>query len=155
MGKFISIILIMISLLISSCQQDAQNQNNTNDSTKIANIDAAKNPNLKLQIYYFHATHRCPTCMSIENNVKQVLDNDYKGLISKGVIDFKVLCVDDEENKKLAEKFEAAGAALHLVKIENGREQDNDLTEFAFMYSRNEPDFFLKGISDTIQYFLK
>jgi hypothetical protein len=113
------------------------------------------NPKLKLQIYYFHATDRCPTCTSVEENLKKVLDNSFKNQVANGEINFKILNVDDAANKALAEKYEAAGASLHFVKFDNGKELDNDLTAFAFMHSKTEPDFFIKSMQDTISYFLK
>jgi thioredoxin-related protein len=150
MTKSVFYLLLLVSFIVLSCKQSAQNQDYISDSTANAN-QLAQNPNLKLQIYYFHATHRCKTCNSIENNVKKVLDDNYKEQMAKGIINLKVLCVDDEANKALAEKYEAAGASLHLVKIENGVEKDNDLTDFAFSYSNVEPDLFLKGMKDTVQ----
>jgi len=153
MTKSVLYFFLLVSFSIFSCNQSTQNQDNTSDSTANSN-QLAQNANLKLQIYYFHATHRCKTCNSIENNVKQVLETNYKDQIAKGVIDLKVLCVDDEANKAFAEKYQAAGASLHLVKIENGVEIDNDLTDFAFSYSNIEPDVFIKGMKDTIQFFI-
>lgn len=150
MTKNVLYFILLVSFIVLSCNQSAQNKDNDSDSTSKA-YQLAQNANLKLQIYYFHATHRCETCTSIENNVKKVLENNYKDQIAKGVIDLKVLCVDDEANKALAEKYQAAGASLHLVKIENGVEKDNDLTDFAFSYSNIEPDVFIKGMKDTIQ----
>jgi thioredoxin-related protein len=143
-------LLIILSMSFLACNSGQTKDPIQSDSTK-----TATNENLKLQVYYFHSTNRCPTCQSIEDNVKKVIENDFKDLVAKGEINFKVLCVDDSANKALAEKYEAAGAALHFVKYENGKERDNDLTEFAFMHSHNEPDFFQKGIQDTIRYFLK
>ena len=154
MTKNIFFLFVMVSFVFFSCNQSAQNQNNNSDSTN-TNNQLAQNQNLKLQIYYFHATHRCETCTGIEANVRKVLENNYKDQIAKGVINLKVLCVDDEANKTLAEKYQAAGASLHLVKIENGVEKDNDLTDFAFSYSNVEPDVFIKGMKDTIQYFIQ
>jgi hypothetical protein len=150
MTKSVFYLFLLVLFSIFSCKQNAKNQDNNSENTNSAN-QLVQNPNLKLQIYYFHATHRCKTCNSIENNVKSVLENNYKDQISKGIIDLKVLCVDDEANKALAEKYQAAGASLHLVKIENGIEKDNDLTDFAFSYSKTQPEVFIKGMKDTIQ----
>jgi hypothetical protein len=74
----------------------------------------------------------------------------FKDELLSGQINLKVLCIDDKANNDLVEKYEAAGAALHLVKYENGKESDHDLTEFAFMHSHNEPDFFIKSIQDSV-----
>ena len=109
----------------------------------------------KLEIYYFHATNRCPTCLSIEENTQKVLDKYFKKELDNGVIKFTVLDSDDNANKFICKKYEAAGSALHLVKISNGKEKDNDLTNFAFEYSRNNPEKFMNCIKDKITEILK
>ena len=82
------------------------------------------------------------------------MESNFKNEIEQGIINFTVLNVEDTENKNLAENIRLQ-AALHLVDIENGAEKDNDLTKYAFSYSRKQPDVFLKGMSDTINYFIK
>lgn len=150
MTNKILIFLVVGLITIFSC-----NNAETNKQTDTDSITAATSPNLKLQIYYFHATNRCPTCIGIETNVKQALDAMFKDELLSGQINLKVLCVDDKANKDLVEKYEAAGAALHLVKYENGKESDHDLTEFAFMHSQKEPDFFIKSFQDSVSKFIR
>jgi hypothetical protein len=123
-------------------------QSKTNSGVKT--VDA-----LKLHVYYFHATNRCPTCLSIENNTKKVLETYYKKELESGVIKFSVLNSDDDENKAVCKKYEAFGSALHLVKIVKGKETDTDMTNFAFSYSYNDPDKFLNGLKDKINELLK
>jgi len=148
MKNKILIFVAIASISFFSCNpQGGAKQSEANDQ--------ATNSKLKLQVYYFHATHRCSTCTGIEANVKQVLENGFKEEQANGLINLKVLCVDDKANKTLAEKYEASGAALHLVKLENGKEKDIDLTEFAFMHSPTEPDLFMKSLHDTISYFMR
>lgn len=143
------VFLLIATILFVACNQSSQKTNNEQVKNEIT-----QNPNLKLQIYYFHATNRCPTCNSIEANIKQVLESNFKNEVEQGIVNFTVLNVEDEANKTLAEKFQATGASLHLIDIENGTEKDNDLTDYAFSYSRNKTDFFLKGMQDTISYFI-
>jgi len=37
-----------------------------------------------------------------------------------------------------------------VVQVVKGKEKDEDLTNFAFSYSRNEPEKFIKGLKDKI-----
>jgi len=148
MKNNILIFVAIISMAMFSCKpQGSDNQSGSSSLTS--------NSKLKLQIYYFHAKHRCSTCTGIEANVKQALEKAFKEEQANGQIDLKVLCVDDKANKALADKYEAAGAALHLVKYLSGKEKDIDLTEFAFMHSPADPDFFIKSLQDTISYFIR
>jgi hypothetical protein len=114
-----------------------------------------ENNKTKLAVYYFHAANRCPTCISIENNTQKTLDTYFKKELENGTIKFIVLNSDDDANKAVCQKYEAFGSALHLVKISNGKEKDNDFTNFAFSYSRNEPEKFMNGLKDKINQLLK
>lgn len=140
----------MSLIFFVACNQDVKKTAPQQDTGFII-----QNPNLKLKIYYFHATHRCVTCNSIEANVRQVLESHFKNEMEQGIISLTVLNVDDPANRPLAIKYQAFGSSLHLVDLENGIEIDNDLTEYAFLHSRKQPDFFLQGMSDTISYYIQ
>ena len=56
-------------------------------------------------------------------------------------ITFQVVNVDKPENEKIAKKFEASGTALFLNIINNGKETQIDLTEFAFMKGNEQDEF--------------
>ena len=141
---------LLASILFTACIQSPQQTENRQFASEFI-----ENPNLKLQIYYFHTTRRCPTCNSIEDNVKLVLESDFKDEIEQGIINFKALNIEDAENKALAEKYQATGASLYLIDIQDGKETDNDLTSYAFTYSRREPEVFLQGMKDTINPLIK
>jgi hypothetical protein len=109
----------------------------------------------KLQIVYFHAEHRCPTCLSIEANTKKTLNTYFAKQVKDGTIIFKVLNVEDSKNQKLVEKYQAEGSSLYLTSVTGKKETTNDLTNFAFSYSRNEPDKFIAGLKEEIEKDLK
>ena len=109
----------------------------------------------KLQIVYFHAQHRCPTCISIEDNTKKTLNTYFAQQVKDGTISFKVLNVEDKKNLKLVEKYQAEGSALYLTHVVNKKETTTDFTNFAFSYSRNEPGKFISGLKAEIEKCLK
>lgn len=118
--------LIQIILLISafyslnSCDSKAQDEH----------VSGEKNN--KIQVIQFHSEHRCMTCKKIESLTKHTLD-DYKD------IQFLLINVDKEKNKKKAEEFEAAGTSLFLYNPSTGEKVD--LTAFAFMNAGNKEKF--------------
>jgi len=109
----------------------------------------------KLQIIYFHSEHRCPTCLSIESNTKKTLNTYFAKLVKDGTIKLQVLNVEDQKNQKLAEKYQAEGSSLYLTRINGKTETTKDLTNFAFSYSRNEPEKFIAGLKEEIEKKLK
>jgi hypothetical protein len=95
----------------------------------------------KIEVIDFHSTHRCITCNAIEKHAKLTLDTYFSEELKEGKITFQVVNVDDKNNYKLAEKFQAAGTSLFLNVIVNGEENQIDLTQFAFKYGKNEVEF--------------
>jgi hypothetical protein len=108
-----------------------------------------------LQVYYFHATNRCPTCNSIEANTKKTLETSFAKELKDGKIKYTVLNSDEDKNKAICEKYEAYGATLILVKYLNGKETSENMTNFAFSYSRNQADKFKDGLKEKIIGILK
>lgn len=108
----------------------------------------------KIEVIDFHSTHRCVTCKAIEANTKFTLDTYFSEYMKDGKITFQVINIDEKENEKLAEKFEASGTALFLNVIKDGEEKHVDLTEFAFMEGNNQ-DIFSKELKDKIENELK
>ncbi len=109
----------------------------------------------KLQIVYFHAKNRCPTCISIEENTKKTLDTYFASRVKDGTIKMQVLDVSDEKNEKLVEKYQADGSGLFLTRINGKKETTTDFTNYAFSYSRYQADKFISGLKAEIEKNLK
>lgn len=147
-NNFMNVLALLSILFIAACGNNEQTSQTDQESIPQAEV---ANPKLKLQIYYFHSTNRCATCNSIETAVREVVESNFREQLASGIVNFKTINVDEAENKVLAKKYEAAGAALHFVQIENGIETDNDLTEYAFSNVRTQPDLFKSVLKEKIQ----
>lgn len=121
----------------------------------IAAVSVFAQKSAKLQIVYFHSQHRCPTCISIEDNTKKTLNTYFARQLKDGTITLQVLNVDEEKNKKMVEKYEAGGSSLFLTSINGKNENTTDFTNFAFSYSRNQADKFIAGLKAEIEKNLK
>jgi hypothetical protein len=109
----------------------------------------------KLQIVYFHAERRCPTCISIEDNTKKTLNTYFAKQVKEGTITLQVLNVEEEKNQKMVEKYKAEGSGLFLTSINGKTEKTTDFTNFAFSYSRNDAEKFIAGLKAEIEKNLK
>jgi uncharacterized lipoprotein YehR (DUF1307 family) len=139
--KVISV--LVLSIFLTSCN----NKNKTQTSVVDESIS-------KIEVLDFHSTHRCMTCNAIEANTKYTLDRYFEKELKEDKITFQVINVDKEENEKIAEKFEAAGTALFLNVIKNGKETQINLTDFAFM-NGNDQEAFSKELKSKIDTELK
>lgn len=129
---FSSIAILMI-LLFTTHNSEAQNNNETSNLSSDA----------KIEVIQFHSEHRCMTCNKIEQLSKEAL-KDFPD------IPFTLVNVDDEKNENIVEEFEAFGTSLFLYNTATGKKQN--LTEFAFMNAGNEEKF-ITEIQKKIQAF--
>lgn len=102
-----------------------------------------------VEVLYFHNRQRCPTCVAIENNTKELVESEFSEAMKSRKLVFK--SVDITENEELADKYEVSWSSLVLVDYDkNGKEEVTNMTEFAFGNARTRPDNFKKGLSEHI-----
>ena len=137
------ITIFTIGLMYTSCNGQNKNKDQSLDQTVS-----------KIEVLDFHSTHRCMTCNAIEANTKYTLDTYFINEMKENKITFQVINVDEKENEKIAEKFEASGTSLILNVIKNGKETQLNLTDFAFM-NGNDKEAFSKELKSKIDTELK
>jgi len=130
MKQIIFLSVVTISIFLCSFTGNAQDKS----------FEDPANKNI-IEVFDFHTTNRCVTCKSIESNTKYTLDTYFADEVKSGKITFSVVNIDEKENEKLAEKFEASGTSLFLNVIKNGKEKQINLTEFAFMNGKKQETF--------------
>jgi hypothetical protein len=111
--------------------------------------DVASTAKPKVEVYYFHATMRCPTCLAVEEQTKKTLDENFAADLKAGTIQLKVLNLEEKENKALTEKFEVGWSSLILYVPESNKSVN--LTEDAFANARSNPDVFRKELQEKIK----
>lgn len=84
-----------------------------------------------VEVYYFHPTHRCETCMAVEEVTKEAL----KQYFGDQVV-FKSINSEKDKNNPLIKKYKVSGQTLLVTK----GDKSEDLTNFAFMNARTRPD---------------
>lgn len=126
--KFFAV--LAIGIMLTSC--------NTQTKSKTNSLDQSIS---KIEVLDFHSTNRCMTCNAIETNTKYTLDTYFSKELAANKITFLVINIDEKENEKIAEKFEAAGTSLFLNVIKKGKETQINLTDFAFMNGTDQEAF--------------
>mgnify|MGYP005840671341 CR=1 FL=1 len=148
MKKIFLATFVLIAFL-TSCK------NNSTEQTNSSMTDSSKFENSKLIVLYFHATNRCPTCNSVEQNVRLVIDSLYKSQLENKEIYFESLNFEQKQNQQLVEKYQIAMSTLLLITKDNQQENISDLTNIAFSFSRSQPETFKTIIADTIKKLLQ
>lgn len=130
MKQFKILLSLIISLFLFSNSGISQNKEVENEVNK--NI---------IEVIDFHTTNRCITCKAIEANTKYTLEMYFSEELENGTITFQVINLDEKENASLGEKFYASGTSLYLNVIGKVKENQIDLTQFAFMYGKKQDEF--------------
>ena len=100
-------------------------------SVKTEAVDSsqsAKQSADKVQVYLFHATQRCITCITIGKYAGETIDEYFQPELRDGKIEFREINIDLPENKELAQKFQASGSALFVNAIYNGQDSISEDT---------------------------
>ncbi|MCM1300985.1 MAG: nitrophenyl compound nitroreductase subunit ArsF family protein [Bacteroides cellulosilyticus] len=126
-----------------------------NRTTSNANDEAAQNKKDRVEILYFHGKQRCATCKAIETHAKESIESRLADELKKGDVVFRIVDISRPENERIAEKYEVTWSSLILVKHAGGKEQVENLTEFAFGNARTAPEEFKKTVVEKVTALLK
>ncbi len=122
--------------------------NNQVDGKKIVNqeqlltISKAE----KVQVFLFHSTQRCVTCIAIGKLARETVDEYFKSELLDDKIEYREINIDSPENKLLAQKFQASGSSLFLNAIYDGKDQIfEDFNVWRLTHDETKFKNYLKG----------
>ena len=123
-----SALVFAIALVYVSTSNKENNQDIGKDKAVIAKSGEIKNTKSaeKIQVFLFHATQRCATCIAIGKLAEKTVDQNFSAELKFGRIEFREINIDLPENKELAAKFKATGSALFINNIYDGQDHIKD-----------------------------
>ncbi len=130
--------LTLLSILLFACQASDKPAQSDANHTKTETKIAGKN---RIEILDFYGTHRCTTCINIENNTKYTLEKAFPQEVKDGTIVFKTINFDKKENDKIVTEYMAYGTSLFFNVIVDGKENHIDLSEFAFKWGDDQAKY--------------
>jgi hypothetical protein len=84
----------------------------TTPSAVQPNTDSFKS---KIIAYYFHGTHRCTTCLTIERYSREAIEKYFSEEIREGILEFKALNVEEPENRHYIQDYQLYTKSLVLA----------------------------------------
>jgi len=82
-----------------------------------------------VNVYYFHFTRRCATCMAVEENAKKAVELLYPEKVKTGEYIFTAINLDEPGSKGLADRLKVGGQTLLVVR----GDKKIDITDKGFM----------------------
>jgi len=143
------IIILIASLSFSACQSSG-NKNAEKIKTNLATVKDSLSSNT-IQVYYFHGSIRCETCVAVDQKTQQYLLDLFPGKIKNGKIIFQSINIDKNERPDLIQKYKIYGQTLLIIK----GNKVIDATDDAFMLVPAKPDKWRQKLKDKVQQLIK
>ena len=140
-------LFISISLLFA-CNN---NQGNNADKQKVTASEDVSLDAGTIQVYYFHGSIRCETCVSVDENTHQYLKELFPDSMDNGDIIFKSINIDKNERPDLVEKYQIYGQTLLFIMGDTVVDKTDD----AFLYVTTNPEKWKQIVKDNIINFRK
>lgn len=139
--KIFAIVILIIDMsVLSGCSQKTTQVDN-----KENNININKSAD-KVQVFLFHATQRCSSCIAIGKFSKETVEGYFQQELESSKIEFREINIDLPENKELAEKFQASGSVLYINSIYDGKDNiQQDLAVWKLVGDGNQFKTYLKS----------
>lgn len=112
-------------------------------------------PKSIVEVLYFHGKQRCPTCIAIGDNSKDVVYKDFSNQVKAGQVRFKEIDISTSEGEKIADRYHVTWSSLYVNQWKNGKEKRNDMTRFGFENARSNTTAFRTGLKNQINQLLK
>lgn len=145
-------------------KQSAQDKKvNTGDkvTTKPGEPEAACNfqgascdSNNKVIAYYFHGTHRCTTCLTIERYSREAIEKYFSKQLQDGRLEFRPLNVEEPENRHYIQDYQLYTRSLVITLRKDDKEIEWKNLMDVWSYVRDK-DKFYQYVKDETERFLK
>lgn len=122
---------VILSLSILAMILGCISCNNQANNKEVAQAVSTSDVN----IYYFHFTRRCATCMAVEENARKAVEALYPNEVQAGEYSFTSLNLDEAGTKEIADKLGVGGQSLLVVR----GDKKIDITSAAWM-AAHDPD---------------
>ncbi len=107
LAAFVAIVAVL--LVIGQVRQGKVNFNREAEAGLTSQAEYVAD---KVEVFYFHGTLRCPSCVALERYSRETVEEYFADELAEGKIVFREINVELPENKEVAEKFAARGSSL-------------------------------------------
>ena len=145
-------LLLTACLALTACGSGEKGQ--AADTAAVVATDNVEQKDY-VEVLSFHSKYRCPTCIAIEKNTRELVDAKFGDALKSGDLVMRVVDISKDENKAIAEKYEVTWSSLLVVKYKDGQETYENLTDFAFGHARKSPEDFKAGVVEAINAMLQ
>jgi hypothetical protein len=141
-GTTIIILALVAAVVTTGCNEPAPATGDvpkaTGDAPKaVADPNAAPD---KIVVYYFHATRRCPTCLGIQDNIEQTINEKFADETTAGKLSFEELNFEEDANKHFVDEYQLSFSTMIVAAQAGGKTVKWENAEKVWEYAHTPPD---------------
>ena len=141
-GTTIIILALVAAVVTTGCNEPAPATGDvpkaTGDAPKaVADPNAAPD---KIVVYYFHATRRCPTCLGIQDNIEQTINEKFADETTAGKLAFEELNFEEDANKHFVDEYQLSFSTMIVAAQAGGKTVKWENAEKVWEYAHTPPD---------------
>ena len=101
--------------------------------------DEPSGPADRVDVVYFHRTHRCYTCLYAEEETRYTLETYFTDELASGKVTFQSINVEDEENADIVKKYNNASyLTLFVNTVRGGTDHIEEITDIWYVIGNDE-----------------
>lgn len=101
----------------------------------------------KVEVYYFHFTRRCISCVNVQKSTERVITENFKEEINNGTLVYNEVNLSEPESREIAESLDVGRQALLVV----CGDKKFDLTMQGFMLASRDYERFKEILEEAIK----
>jgi len=113
-----------------------------------------KVPQKEIIVYYFKTTNGCASCTYVENYTDEALKTGFKKQMDDGTIDWKIVNLDNPENKHYIQDYQLSFKSVIVAEFEDGKQTRWKNLEMVWRLYKNKPAF-LTFVQDEVKTYLE
>ena len=139
------LLIITVAGMLCACGSPASEPPSHSDMPSISSD--------RVEVVYFHRTHRCSGCLYAEAGSRYTVETYFKDELASGKLIFKVFDVEDKENASIVKKYGAFTSSLFINAVRDGTDHIEQVSEIWFVLGNDEA--FVEVVRSKIEKSLK
>ena len=113
--KLLQVFFVVLLFVCTGCKDK------TGVSSQTTNAEDNINNRPTIIAYYFHRTMRCPSCIAIEANAADAIENNFKEQLANERLVWLPVNLGNSGGEAFEKEFDITISTLVLAKIQNGK----------------------------------
>ncbi len=112
--------LLLFSLVFFGCVSNIPDPITNQSNSTILPSSSPVNDDIRVEVYHFHGTHQCPSCIRVGELAEKTANTYFKEELESGELVFGHINGELPENRELVEKYGVTSSSLWIGTYVNG-----------------------------------